>query len=44
LQYHDTNELDTSDERLTSSNIERRSTAPTTNPGICWCGCHKHWY
>ncbi len=35
LQYHDPNELGTLDDRLTSSNIERRSTAPTTNPGIC---------
>jgi hypothetical protein len=34
LQYHNTNELDTLDERLTSSNIERKSTAPTTHPGI----------
>ncbi len=35
LQYHNTNELDTLDERLTSRNIERRSTVPTTNLGIC---------
>jgi hypothetical protein len=35
LQYHDINKLDTLDERLRSSNIERRSTAPPTNPGIC---------
>jgi hypothetical protein len=34
LQYHNTNKLDTLDERLTSSNIARRSTAPPTNPGI----------